>query len=389
VRLALIRQRYTPYGGAERFVEAALEALLERGVAISLYTRQWPNTRLQLIEPVLCNPFYIGRLWRDWSFARAVCRAVATKAPELVQSHERLLCCDIYRAGDGVHRVWLDQRLHGASAFKRWRVESNFYHRYLLGVERRLFASPWLRAVICNSKMVRDEIHERFGLGLEKLPVIYNAIDSDVFSPALKQHRALVRQKLGVSESATVFLLVGSGYVRKGVETAIQALTRLPSDTFLIVVGRDKSLRRYVRLAQQLGIARRVALLGAQDDPKPFYGAADAFVLPTLYDPCPNAGLEAMACGLPIVTSTKCGAAELVTQHDAGFVCEARDVDALARHMTTLTDPQACRLLGARAREAVLPLTPASMTLQLVLLYRDLIAAAVAVRDGEEASAKL
>ena len=66
VRLALIRQRYTPYGGAERFVESALEALLERGVAITLYTRQWPNTRLQLIEPVLCNPFYIGRLWRDW-----------------------------------------------------------------------------------------------------------------------------------------------------------------------------------------------------------------------------------------------------------------------------------------------------------------------------------
>jgi UDP-glucose:(heptosyl)LPS alpha-1,3-glucosyltransferase len=389
VRLALIRQRYTPYGGAERFVEAALEALLERGVAISLYTRQWPNTRLQLIEPVLCNPFYIGRLWRDWSFARAVCRAVAKIAPELVQSHERLLCCDVYRAGDGVHRVWLDQRLHGASVFKRWRIESNFYHRYLLDVERRLFASPWLRAVICNSKMVRDEIHERFGLSLDKLPVIYNAVDSDVFSPALKQHRAQVRQKLGVPESATVFLLVGSGYARKGVATAIQALTQLSSETYLFVVGRDKSLRRYRRLAQQLGIAHRVALLGAQEDPKPFYGAADAFVLPTLYDPCPNAALEAMACGLPIVTSTKCGAAELVTEHNAGLICEARDVDALARHMLTLTDEEVCKTLGARAREAVLPLTPASMTLQLVLLYRDLIAAAVAVRDGEDKPAAL
>ena len=241
MRLAIIRQRYTPHGGAERFVEGALEALLERGVAISLYTRQWPNTRLQLIEPVLCNPFYIGRLWRDWSFARAVCGAVATKAPELVQSYERLLCCDVYRAGDGVHRVWLDEWLRDASAFKRWRVESNFYHRYLLDIERRLFASPWLRAVICNSKMVRDEIHERFGLSLEKLPVIYNAVDSAVFSPELKQHRADVRQKLGVPDTATVFLLVGSGYARKGVATAIQALTRLPGDTYLFVVGRDKT----------------------------------------------------------------------------------------------------------------------------------------------------
>ena len=389
MRLAIIRQRYTPHGGAERFVEGALEALLERGVAISLYTRQWPNTRLQLIEPVLCNPFYLGRLWRDWSFARAVCGAVATKAPELVQSYERLLCCDVYRAGDGVHRAWLDEWLRGASAFKRWRVESNFYHRYILDIERRLFASPWLRAVICNSKMVRDEIHERFGLSPEKLPVIYNAVDSDVFSPELKQHRADVRQKLGVPDTATVFLLVGSGYARKGVATAIQALTQLPSNTYLFVVGRDKSARPYKRLARHLGIARRVVLLGAQDDPKPFYGAADAFVLPTLYDPCPNAALEAMACGLPVVTSTKCGASELVTENDAGLVCAARDVDALARHMMTLTDAEARRLLGARAREAVLPLTPASMTLQLVLLYRDLIAAAVAVRDGDEKPAAL
>jgi UDP-glucose:(heptosyl)LPS alpha-1,3-glucosyltransferase len=389
VRLAIIRQRYAPYGGTERFVEVALEALLERSIAISLYTRQWPNTRLQLIEPVLCNPFYIGRLWRDWSFARAVCRAVAKKAPELVQSHERLLCCDVYSASDGVHRVRLDEGLHEASAFQRWRVESNFYHRYVLGVERRMFASPWLRAVICNSKMVRDEIHERFGLSLDKLPVVYNAVDSDVFSPGLKHHRAGVREKFGVPESATVFLLVGSGYARKGVATAIKALAKLPSDTYLFVVGRDKSRRSYKRLAQQLGVARRVAFLGALDDPKPFYGAADAFVLPTLYDPCPHAALEAMACGLPVVTSTKCGVAELVTEHDAGMVCAARDVDALAEHMMTLTDEEARRLLGGRAREAVLPLTPDSMTLQLVLLYRDLIAAAAAARDGEEKPAAL
>src|SRR5438552_5306434 len=80
MRLAIIRQSYTPYGGAERFVEGALEALLERGIAITLYTRRWPQTRLQLIEPVLCNPLYLGRLWRDWGFARAVCGTIASRA---------------------------------------------------------------------------------------------------------------------------------------------------------------------------------------------------------------------------------------------------------------------------------------------------------------------
>ena len=382
MRLAIIRQRYTPYGGAERFVESALEALLERGIAISLYTRSWPETRLQLIEPILCNPLYLGRLWRDWSFARAVCRRIARQPPELVQSHERLLCCDVFRAGDGVHAVWLEERGRDHSAFERRLTEWSPYHRYVLDMERRLFASPSLRAVICNSKMVRDEIRDRFGFPEERLHVIYNAVDSELFSPQLKEHRAAVRAKLGVPEEATVFLLVGSGYERKGVATAIAALARLPADTYLFVAGRDKSRGRYKRLAQRLGIAQRVALLGAHEDVRPFYGAADAFVLPTLYDPCPNAALEAMACGLPVITSTRCGAAELVLEHEAGFVCPSRDVDSLAWHMTTLSDASARAALGARAREAVLALTPAAMTLQLVLLYRDLLAAAYAATPG-------
>jgi UDP-glucose:(heptosyl)LPS alpha-1,3-glucosyltransferase len=380
MRLAIVRQRYTPYGGAERFVEAALEALLERGIAISLYTRQWPSTRLQLIEPVLCNPFHIGRLWRDRSFARAVCRAVKQKAPELVQSHERLLCCDVYRGGDGVHQVWLEERLRNASIWKRWATRLSPYHRYVVDIEKRLFASPWLRAVICNSKMVREEIQQRFGMPEAKLPVIYNAVDSVAFSPSLREHRAAVRSKLGVPETATVFLLVGSGYARKGVAAAIEAMARLPDNTYLVVVGRDKSRRSYKRLAHARGVANRVALLGAQDDPKPFFGAADVFVLPSLYDPCPNAALEAMACGLPVVTSTKSGAAELVTEFDAGFVCASHDVDALAGHMQALLDPPTRAAMGARAREAVLPLTPDAMTLQLVLLYRDLLAAAYAAK---------
>ena len=383
LRLAIIRQRYTPYGGAERFVEAALEALLERGVAISLYTREWPQTRLQLIEPVLCDPFYLGRLWRDWSFARAVCRAVTKKAPELVQSHERLLCCDVYRAGDGVHRSWLDERVRDASPFRRWLTRISPYHRYVLATERRLFASPLLKAVICNSRMVRQDIHDRFGLPDERLPVVYNAVDSEAFSPRLRSHRDSMRRKLGVPPDATLFLLVGSGYVRKGVAAALNALSRLPDNTHLLVVGHDKARRHYRRLARKLGIASRVALVGAQDDTRPFYGAADAFVLPTLYDPCPNAALEAMACGLPVVTSTRCGAAELVTEHDAGFVCEARNLDALTAHMRTLTDPEARAGRGERAREAVLPLTPEAMTLQLVLLYRDLLAAAHAARTEQ------
>jgi len=266
MRLALIRQRYTPYGGAERFLEAALEALLERNVAITLYTREWPQTNLHLIEPHICDPYYIGNLWRDWGFARAVGRAVGTTQANLVQSHERLLCCDIYRAGDGVHAVWLEERLRGASALMRLRVAANPWHRYTLAMEKKLFASPWLRAVICNSKMVRAEIMTRFGLPEERLPVIYNAVDSAAFHPDLREQRDSVRTLFNLPPEATIFLLVGSGYERKGVATAISALAALPASTYLLIVGQEKHPNRYKRLARALGVRERIVFAGPQAD---------------------------------------------------------------------------------------------------------------------------
>ncbi|MCC6197312.1 MAG: glycosyltransferase family 4 protein [Burkholderiales bacterium] len=386
MRLAIIRQRYTPHGGAERFLEGALEALLERNVAITLYTREWPQTKLQLIEPSIVDPFYAGRLWRDWGFARAVTRQIVAHRMNLVQAHERVLTCDIYRPGDGVHAAWLEERLRDAGASLRLRVALSPWHRYTLAMERKLFASPWLRAVLCNSKMVRDDIKARFGLPDERLPVLYNAIDADVYSPALTAHRERVRARHRIAQDATVFLLVGSGYRRKGVPAAMAALARMPETAHLLVVGDDRRVGAYKRLAYDHGVRERVTFAGFQNDIAPYYGAADAFVLPVLYDSFPDAAMEAMASGLPVITSTRSGAAELVTGNDAGFVCDSRDVDSLVAHMRILLDPQARARLGANARGGVLPLTPAAMTLKLVLIYKELLEFSVAHKIAARAT---
>jgi UDP-glucose:(heptosyl)LPS alpha-1,3-glucosyltransferase len=369
--VALVRGRYDAAGGAERFVQSALAALAAEGASITLVTRDWPGGDGSVL---VLRPFHIGALWRDAAFARAACRALAERRFDLVQSHERIPCCDIYRAGDGVHAQWLEERARVQSPLGRLATRMSARHRWLLAAERTLFASPRLRAVICNSDMVRGEIARRFGLDAVKLVVIRNAVDGAAFHPGLRAEMAApMRAQLGIPASAPVALHVGSGFERKGVRVFLEALAASPG-WWGVVVGRDKHLAHYSAHARALGVASRVHFAGAVSDVRPWYALADAFVLATLYDPQPNAALEAMACALPIVTTPKCGVAELLREGESGFIRDALDADGIAQALATLADAALRARMGAAAREAVLPFTPARMAREYLALYHRLLA---------------
>jgi len=148
-------------------------------------------------------------------------------------------------------------------------------------------------------------------------------------------------------------------------------LHALPPPADLAVVGHDRRARDYAHLATRLGIADRVRFLGPQREVPAFYGAADALVLPTLYDPFPNVALEALACGLPVITSTQCGAAELLSQ--TGLVVDALDTDALGASMTALLDPAHRSALGEQARRMACNFGLQAMADNLLRLYGELM----------------
>lgn len=372
MKVALIRSRYNPFGGAERFIENALGALSEAQVELTVITRRWPANAQANIRNIVVDPFHIGSWWRDAGFARAVCATLERESFDLVQSHERLACCDVYRAGDGVHATWLEQRKRVSGPGKQISMALNPHHRFLLNAERELFTSSRLKAVICNSQMVKDDIARRFATPEHKLRVIRNAVDGERFTPALRDSlREAKRKELGFKSKSPVFLYVGSGFERKGVVAFLLALAEQPDNARGIVVGADKRQFHYQRFADSVGLTGRVAFTGGVEDVKPFYAAADAFVLPTLYDPLPNAVLEAMACGLPAITTPTCGAAELITEGVEGFVRDALDVPAIADAMSQAY--AARERMGEAARARVLPLTPAAMAAEYVALYRELL----------------
>ena len=370
IQLALIRQRYSAFGGAERFVSNAMQALQHHAVDVTLITRDWQTN--DDFTPLIRNPFYVGRLWRDWSFAHAVRRSLAQHPFDLVQSHERISGCDVYRAGDGVHREWLAQNARTLGPCRKLLQRFNPYHLYTLAAEKTLFNHPKLKAIICNSLMVKNELHKYFAVQADKLHVIYSGVDLNRYHPSLQVHKQNIRHQHAVPGDATLFLFVGSGFHRKGLRAAILALQALPDDVHLLVVGKDKALKRFQQLSLTLGLGGRVHFAGPQADVAPYYGAADALVLPTLYDPFPNVALEALASGLPVVTSFKSGAAEIIQTGVNGYVCDALDITSLSAHMLHCANQGQTMKIAARA--SVNDFSQETMSRRLVNLYNELLA---------------
>ena len=370
MKLALIRAKYDPFGGAERFLNSAAEALVAQGASPTIITRAWPQSASAAIAHKIVNPRYYTSAGRDRGFARAACELLQTEKFDLVQSYERINCCDVFHAVDGVHAEWLTQRRRVQSPLKQFGVRINPHHRYVLEVERQMYHSPRLKAVICISQMVKQDVLRHYDIAPEKLHVIYGSIDTETFHPRLRdEHRRDMRKQLRIPQNAPIAIYVGSGFERKGVLGFLLSVAKVDG-MGAIVVGRDKNMFQYQAFADSIGMTDRVIFTGGISDVRPYYAASDVFVMPTLYEPFGLVFGEAMACGLPVVASTQSGAADWITHGVDGFVVDALDTLAIEQSIkAALADPD----MGARARAKVLPYTQAATSAQYAALYRQLL----------------
>lgn len=351
MKVAFIRYRYDPYGGAERFTQLLMEHLALRGDEVHLYARRWKEAAPS--GPVLHRVAGPGwpAILAYASFVYLVGRAVRQGHYDLVQSNERTLCQHVYRAGDGVHARWLELRLSQLGWIRRWSIRANPFHRFRLWLERELLESPDLKAVIVNSNMVREEILTRFRIDALRIHTIYNGVDLERFQPGRRaQVGEALRHRVGLERDTPVVLFVGSGFERKGLEPLLRAVARSTGGAHVWVVGKGR-VPRHRRLARTLGIESRVTFWGPQEDVVPFYAGADLFLLPTLYDPFPSVVLEAMASGLPVITTRHCGAAEIIDEGADGFLIESgRDIETMADRLSRLCDERFRHEMGRSAR---------------------------------------
>ncbi|MCI0407149.1 MAG: glycosyltransferase family 4 protein [Acidobacteria bacterium] len=356
MRIGLIRRRYASGGGAEQTVARLAGEFAVRGHTVTVVAERWaaqlPVGVSQHVVRVLPGPEAL----RILTFGLRAVRAARGLTAEVVLSLDRTPGADVFRAGDGCHRAWLEARARALGFEARLREILNPLHRTTLWLERRLLEAddpPW---VIANSRMVRADLLRHYRVPAERIAVIYNGVDPDRFRPPTAAQRESARNALNLAAGDVVLLLVGSGFVRKGVESVVRAAgiirTRVPGTRVrVLVVGRGQP-RPYLRVAREIGLPPdAVRFLGPVSDVGTVYHTSDVFVLPSLYDPCANVCIEAMAAGLPVVTSAANGAAELVegTAADA-ILPDPLDVAGLADRLIPLLDADVRRTRGEAGR---------------------------------------
>jgi UDP-glucose:(heptosyl)LPS alpha-1,3-glucosyltransferase len=341
--------RFSLYGGVEQFGYRLAELLARRGHAVDfICARQETDAPQGVRVLVVGRPPGFKLLKMLWFLVRAE-QVRKAGGYDLVLSLGKTWQQDISRMGGGPLRVFWDKSERALPP--GWRRFAKKLGRRLspsnqltLFLEKRQFSGE--SDVVAVSHLVRDWLlgaHDALDPG--RVRVVYNRPDTSRFFPPAAEKRRAARNKLiagltggALREPEAVFIGTAStNFQLKGVDPLIRSLALLPENTGLFVAGGRESAA-YAALARRLGLEHRVRFCGRVDDMPSFYQALDIFILPTFYDACSNAVLEALASGCKVLTSRDNGAAFFL--EDAAVLPDPGDVeDMAARLRRTMESP--------------------------------------------------
>ena len=323
--IGFVRRGFSSSGGAEAYLKRLAAGLAENGHTVRLFaSMDWPPNEWTF------GPITHLEKRSAIAFADEIEKLAPGSGCDVLMSFERIWRCDLYRAGDGVHRAWLERREKSAGPFQKLSSVFNRKHSATLALEESLFAKGGAARVIANSRMVKDEIVRFYGFPPGKIDVVYNGVPVAALQRDADT-RVRLRETLGLGEKDVAVLFAGSGWERKGLRFAIDAIEKTGKEVRLLVAGRGE---------QRKFRSERAQFLGVVEDMPALYAAADIFLAPTLYDPFSNACLEALAAGLPVVTTRANGFSEIIESGRHGSIIgRADDVDAITAALEFWSDP--------------------------------------------------
>lgn len=335
MKVALLIEKFSPAGGAEKQCAYMARGLVRRGHEVHVYARNIAKTPDIIPHPVPADGIFMSQ-----SFPEQTRKMLRTETFDVIYSFTRTDYQDILRLGGGTHREYLIQTDRAYNPLARFWRNLQPKEKLQITFETASFRPDASKRIVAVSQRVKDEAVRHYKVPAEKIVVIHNGVDGNEFKPSAEA-RGLIRNQLGLSDADYMVLFVGSGFRRKGLEQAIQAVDRVPSAK-LVVAGEGRATPH-----------PRVMMLGRRTDVAHLYAAADVFLFPTLYDPFPNAVLEAMASGIPAIVSRIAGVSEVI-DGDSIVVEDPMNIDELAAAVKKLEDPAVRKPMGEAARKKAL-----------------------------------
>lgn len=294
----------------------------------------------------------LGRTARLLTFAFMSPRVIRHHACDMVMSFGRVVQQDILRSGGGSHRVFLEKMARADGTLRSlWRRISP-YHRSVLAIERLQYRSGNYKKILAVSQEVKREIMATYRVPGEKIAVVYNGVDHNRFHPHNRDHARLkIRAQWGIPSEAPLALSIGRGFRRKGLDRVLR-LWESPglAGIYLLVVGEDARWNHYKSWAETRAKGR-IIFAGRQTRVEDYYVAADLLILPAFQEGFGNVILEALASGIPVVTTAAVGAAELLTgELKKGILVSPDSLSEMETRVLWMLDPMRRPVLSQEAR---------------------------------------
>lgn len=253
--------------------------------------------------------------WRNLRFAQTANAELPDARADLVFTLERGVRADLYRTADGIHARWLE--IAYQNPLKRL---ANPLHWILPRLERNTFHAA--RRIVCIGRVIANDVRRFYPECANKIRIIPIGVDHARYYPH-PDGRAAAKKALKIPTNQRLFVFVGTGWKIKNLCSALETFSEYrchgDTDARLLVIGKGKP-SRYHRLIQKLGLTQHVEFLGVISNVADYLRSADAMLMPSLYESFGNAGIEAIACGCPLVTNETVGACELVDSGRTGLV---------------------------------------------------------------------
>lgn len=320
MKIAIIRKECTfSRGGAERYCLNLAKALAEMDNKIYILSEKCDTGLHSNIVHVPVKVNHLTSSTKNLSYHYNCQRALEKFDVDKVYALSRTYPADAFRVSDPLHIFWMNVKYSGK--LEKLFQKINPRHSTILKLEKNIFNQKNTKSIITNSEFSKKTILEYFQFPSERIKVIYNGVDLEKFTPNKDSNRRKFKK------NSVNLLFVGQDFKRKGLNEILESLFILQKkgfDTKLTVVGGDNP-RPFIKKSEEMKISHKVKFVGKSANVEDYYKTSDLMVFPTLYDPFANVCLEALACGLPVITSRNNGFAEIIDEGRDGFVLSSNN----------------------------------------------------------------